>query len=216
MQSATLLRTHCVLCNECICIADARCIVRGLENSASASPLVYSNYALQECSLLTTYALNYLELQVLKLTLVGTVLYNAIKEYYDDGIRKTIYFYSYTIENDYYDNDVNNILIKYIDNKQQRYNTLIEDYNCAEKREDNILTVDECRTSHSNKEDIEANEREEETRVQLRELLEKIHDILLREFRRANNFTESVTHNDDEQVWFQNKGKGWSIVTDST
>ncbi|KAH5542757.1 hypothetical protein HBI27_076110 [Parastagonospora nodorum] len=77
------------------------------------------------------YALNYLKLQVLKLTcvalflsanmiaLIGTVLYNAIKEYYDDRIRKIIYFYSYTIEN-------------------------------------------KCRTSYSNKKDIEANKREDE------------------------------------------------------
>ncbi|KAH4945633.1 hypothetical protein HBH73_140890 [Parastagonospora nodorum] len=148
MQSATLLRTHCVLCNECICIANARRIVRGLENSASASLLIYSNYALQECSLL-----------ILKLTLISIVLYNAIKEYYDDRIRKIIYFYSYTIEN-------------------------------------------KCRTSHSNKKDIEADKREEETRVRLRKLLEKIHDILLREFRRANNFIESITHNDNEQNEF--------------
>ncbi|KAH5680024.1 hypothetical protein HBI21_066690 [Parastagonospora nodorum] len=174
--------------------------IRGLENSAPASPLVYSNYALQECSLLTAYALNYLELRVLKLTLIGTVLYNAIKEYHNDRTRKTIYFYSYTVENDYHDNDVDNILIKCIDNKQQRYNTLIEDYNCAGKREDNILTIDKCRTSYSNKEDIEANKREEETRVRLRKLLGEIHNILLREFRRANDFTESVTHNDDEQL----------------
>ncbi|KAH4210736.1 hypothetical protein HBI95_063590 [Parastagonospora nodorum] len=130
------------------------------------------------------YALNYLKLQVLKLTcvalflsanmiaLIGTVLYNAIKEYYDDRIRKIIYFYSYTIE---------------------------KDYNCAEKQEDNILTIDECRTSYSNKKDIEANEREEETRVQLRELLEKIYNILLREFRRANDFIESIIHNNDKQ-----------------
>ncbi|KAH6231914.1 hypothetical protein HBI53_031280 [Parastagonospora nodorum] len=145
------------------------------------------------------YALNYLKLQVLKLTLIGIVLYNAIKEYYDDRTRKIIYFYSYTIENDYYNNDVNNILIKYIDNKQQRYNILIEDYNCAEKREDNILTIDKCRTSYSNKKDIEANEREKETRVQLRKLLEEIHDILLREFRRANNFTKSIIYNDNKQ-----------------
>ncbi|KAH5141446.1 hypothetical protein HBI73_072400 [Parastagonospora nodorum] len=203
---------------KCIRIADARRIVRGLENSASASLLVYSNYALQEYSLLkvtAVYALNYLELRVLKLTcflsaniiaLIGTVLYNAIKEYYDDRMRKIIYFYSYTIENnynaiyDYYDNDVDNILIKYIDNKQQRYNILIEDYNCAGKREDNILTIDKCRTGYSNEEDIEADEREEETRVRLRELLEEIHDILLREFCRANDFTESVTHNDDDTV----------------
>ncbi|KAH6198112.1 hypothetical protein HBI43_236250 [Parastagonospora nodorum] len=174
---------HCVLCNiskdtiitkvKCICTADARRIVRGLENSASASLLVYSNYALQKYSLLTAYALNYLKLRVLKLTLIGIVLYNTIKEYYDDGTRKTIYFYSYTIE---------------------------KDYNCVGKREDNILTIDKCRTSYSNKEDIEANEREEETRVQLRELLEKIHDILLREFYRANDFTESVTYNNDEQL----------------
>ncbi|KAH4952426.1 hypothetical protein HBI78_242250 [Parastagonospora nodorum] len=167
---------------ECICTADARRIVRGSENSAPTSLLVYSDYALQECSPLkvtAAYALNYLELRVLKLTLIGTVLYNAIKEYYDDGTRKIIYFYSHTIE---------------------------EDYNRAGKREDNIFTVDECRTSYSNEEDIEADEREEETRVQLRELLGEIHDILLREFRRANNFTESMTHNDDEQ----------SIMTDST
>ncbi|KAH5552086.1 hypothetical protein HBI27_000020 [Parastagonospora nodorum] len=212
MQSATLLtlllrgtplkyrRTHCVLCNECIRTANAGRIVRGLENSASASPLVYSDYALQKCSLLTVYALNYLKLQVLKLTLVGTVLYNAIKEYYDDGTRKIIYFYSYTVEDDYYDNDVDNILIKCTDNKRQRYNILIEDYNCVGKREDNILTIDECRTGYSNKEDIEADEREEETRVQLRELLGEIHDILLREFRRANDFTESVIHNDDKKI----------------
>ncbi|KAH6211064.1 hypothetical protein HBI43_159150 [Parastagonospora nodorum] len=164
---------------ECICIANARRIVRGLENSASASLLVYSNYALQEYSLLkvtAAYALNYLKLRcncgyysasflsANMMALVGTVLYNAIKEYYDDGMRKTIYFYSYTVEDDYYDND--------------------------------------CRTGHSNKEDIEADEREEETRVQLHELLEEIHDILLREFRRANDFTESITHNDNEQDEF--------------
>ncbi|KAH5841750.1 hypothetical protein HBI88_150450 [Parastagonospora nodorum] len=146
MQSATLLilpprgiplkhrRTHCVLCNECIRTADARRIVRGSENSVSASPLVYSDYALQECSppkVTAAYALNYLELRVLK---PSTVLYNAIKEYHDDRIRKTIYFYGHTIE---------------------------EDYNCAGKREDNILTIDECRTGHSNEEDIEADEREE-------------------------------------------------------
>ncbi|KAH6106769.1 hypothetical protein HBI64_235010 [Parastagonospora nodorum] len=161
---------------ECICTANARRIVRGLENSASASLLIYSDYALQECSLLkviAAYALNYLELRVLKLTLIGIVLYNAIKEYYNNRTRKTIHFYSYTIE---------------------------KDYNCAGKREDNILTIDKCRTSYSNKEDIEANKREEETRVRLRELLEEIHDILLREFHGADNFIESITHNDDKQV----------------
>ncbi|KAH5759167.1 hypothetical protein HBI16_194970 [Parastagonospora nodorum] len=121
---------------------------------------------------IAAYALNYLKLRVLKLTLIGIVLYNAIKEYYDDRIRKIIYFYSYTIE---------------------------KDYNCAEKREDNILTIDKCRTSYSNKKDIEANKREKETRVRLRKLLEKIYNILLREFRRANNFTESVIYNNDEQ-----------------
>ncbi|KAH5713661.1 hypothetical protein HBI20_155000 [Parastagonospora nodorum] len=167
---------------------------------------------------IAAYALNYLKLQFLSanmIALISIVLYNTIKEYYNDGTRKIIYFYSYTVEtiyanyiknsrsnvtvlDDYYDNDVNNILIKYIDNKQQQYNTLIEDYNCAEKREDNILTVDKCRTSYSNKEDIEADKREEETRVQLRKLLGEIHDILLREFRGANDFIES------------------SIVTDST
>ncbi|KAH4125928.1 hypothetical protein HBH47_055230 [Parastagonospora nodorum] len=75
--------------------------IRGLENSASASLLIYSDYALQKCSLLkviAAYALNYLKLQVLKLTLISIVLYNAIKEYYNDGIRKIIYFYSYTVE----------------------------------------------------------------------------------------------------------------------
>ncbi|KAH5251357.1 hypothetical protein HBI72_153860 [Parastagonospora nodorum] len=227
---------------EYIRTANARRIVRGLENSASTSPLVYSDYALQKCSLLNVRYIQqpadaynkigthrgyscicsklsqtatcFLSANII--ALIGTVLYNAIKEYYDDRTRKTIYFYSYTIEtiyanyiknsrsnvtmlDDYYDNDINNILIKYIDNKQQQYNTLIEDYNCAGKQEDNILTIDECRTSYSNKEDIEANEREEETRVQLRELLREIHDILLREFRKANNFTESVTYNNDEQ-----------------
>ncbi|KAH5875435.1 hypothetical protein HBI89_252310 [Parastagonospora nodorum] len=196
------------------------------------------------------YALNHLELQVLKPskllqdfvylrqdprnpaspqflnTLIGTVLYNAIKEYHDDGTRKTIHFHSHTVEDNYnaireksnvtvlddhHDNDVNNILMKYTDNKRQRYNTLIEDYNRAGKREDNILTVDECRTGHSNKKDIEANEREEETRVQLRKSSEEIHDILLREFRRANDFTESVTHNDDEQDEFAMLAEEYTI-----
>ncbi|KAH6334182.1 hypothetical protein HBI36_239240 [Parastagonospora nodorum] len=183
------------------------------------------------------YALNYLKLRVLKLTrvaldkfqflsanmiaLIGIVLYNAIKEYYDDRTRKTIHFHSHTVENNYnairekwkrlseirpihanyiknsrsnvtvpdnyHDNDVNNILMKCTDDEQQRYNTLIEDYNYK------------CRTGYSNEEDIEADEREEETRVRLRELSGEIHDILLREFRRANDFTESVTYNDDEQ-----------------
>ncbi|KAH3978193.1 hypothetical protein HBH52_103500 [Parastagonospora nodorum] len=100
---------HCVLCNIRELVqpkykTNAKRIVRGLENSASASLLVYSDYALQECSLLT---------------LIGIVLYNAIKEYYDNRTRKIIYFYSYTIEN-------------------------------------------KCRTSYSNKKDIEANERENE------------------------------------------------------
>ncbi|KAH4599908.1 hypothetical protein HBH82_195310 [Parastagonospora nodorum] len=177
--------------------------IRGLENSASASPLVYSDYALQECSPLNicsdlqTHVIRQARIEVTAdiialaygviacvaldkfqflsanmIALVGTVLYNAIKEYYDDRTRKTIYFYSYTVE---------------------------KDYNRAGKREDNILTIDKCRTGYSNKKDIEANEREEETRVRLRELLGEIHDILLREFRGANNFTESVIHNDDEQ-----------------
>ncbi|KAH6073877.1 hypothetical protein HBI65_239830 [Parastagonospora nodorum] len=64
---------HCVLCNECIRTADAGRMVRGLENSAPASLLVYSDYALQECSSLkvtAVYALNYLELRVLKLRIL--------------------------------------------------------------------------------------------------------------------------------------------------
>ncbi|KAH6518044.1 hypothetical protein HBI81_175530 [Parastagonospora nodorum] len=144
-----------------------------LEAQKTAPLLVRSSIATTPCRKVTAaYALNYLELRVLKPTLMGTVLYNAIKEYHDDRTRKTIYFHGHTVE---------------------------EDYNCAGKREDNILTVDECRTSHSNEEDIEADEREEETRVQLRESSGEIHDILLREFREADDFTESVTHNDDEQ-----------------
>ncbi|KAH4053871.1 hypothetical protein HBH49_072490 [Parastagonospora nodorum] len=138
-------------------------IFRGLENSASASLLVYSDYALQECSLLNVRYVqrpaddsrNPASPRFLN-TLVGIVLYNAIKEYYDDGTRKIIYFHGYTVEDnynaiceksnvtvldDYYDNDVNNILMKW-------------------KREDNILTVDEYRTGYSNEEDIEADERE--------------------------------------------------------
>ncbi|KAH5341457.1 hypothetical protein HBI49_238100 [Parastagonospora nodorum] len=219
---------------------------RSLEAQKTAPLLVCSSIATTPCrKVIAAYALNYLKLRVLKLTLVGTVLYNAIKEYYDDGMRKTIYFHGHTVEDnynaicekwkrlskirclliwdalkqqiaihanyiensgsnvtvldDYHDNDVDNILMKCIDDERQRYNILIEDYNCAGKREDNILTVDKCRTGHSNKEDIEADEREEETRVQLRELSGEIHDILLREFRGADDFTESVTHNDDEQ-----------------
>ncbi|KAH5193125.1 hypothetical protein HBH77_155820 [Parastagonospora nodorum] len=188
---------------KCICTANARRIVRGLENSASASLLVYSNYALQKCSLLNirymqrpadacnkigthrgyscicsklsrTATCVALFLSANIIALIGTVLYNAIKEYYDDRTRKTIYFYSYTIENNY-----NAICKKQL--LRQRH---------------------KCRTGYSNKKDIEANEREEETRVRLRELLEKIHDILLREFCRANNFTESIIHNDDEQDEF--------------
>ncbi|KAH6024039.1 hypothetical protein HBI83_073390 [Parastagonospora nodorum] len=160
-------------------------------NRTTLSPLpVCSSIATTPCKKVTAaYALNYLKLQnkfqflsANMIALIGIVLYNTIKEYYNDRIRKIIHFHSYTIENDYYDNDVNNILIKYTDNKRQRYNTLIEDYNRARKREDNILTIDKCRT------------------MRLRELLREIHDILLREFRRANDFTESVTHNDNEQV----------------
>ncbi|KAH4428171.1 hypothetical protein HBH59_245440 [Parastagonospora nodorum] len=135
--------------------------------------LVCLSIATTPCrKVIAAYALNYLELQVLKLTLIGIVLYNAIKEYHNNRTRKIIYFYSYTVE---------------------------KDYNCAGKREDNILTIDKCRTSYSNEKDIEANEREKETRVRLRELLGEIYNILLREFREANNFIESITHNDDEQ-----------------
>ncbi|KAH6346198.1 hypothetical protein HBI36_156210 [Parastagonospora nodorum] len=31
----------------------------------------------------------------------GTVLYNAIKEYHDDGTRKTIHFHGHTVEDNY-------------------------------------------------------------------------------------------------------------------
>ncbi|KAH6170812.1 hypothetical protein HBI68_081820 [Parastagonospora nodorum] len=149
------------------------------------------------------YALNHLELRVLKPskllqnfvylrqdprnpasprflnTLMSTVLYNAIKEYHDDGTRKTIHFHSHTVENNY------NAI-------REKSNVTVPD-----DHHDN-----NCRTGHSNKEDIEADEREEETRVRLRESSGEIHDILLREFRRANDFTKSVTHNDDEQDEF--------------
>ncbi|KAH5726700.1 hypothetical protein HBI17_236100 [Parastagonospora nodorum] len=201
------------------------------EARKTAPLLVRSSIATTPCRKVTAaYALNYLELRPASpwflnsaiaaiiarafynngkwgigflsanmMALVGTVLYNAIKEYYDDGMRKTIYFYGYTVEDnynaicekwkrlseirhDYHDNDVDDILMKW-------------------KREDNILTVDECRTGHSNEEDIEADEREEETRVRLRESSGEIHDILLREFCGADDFTESVTHNDDEQEY---------------
>ncbi|KAH4927259.1 hypothetical protein HBI79_142040 [Parastagonospora nodorum] len=119
---------HCILrSQECICIADARRIVRGLENSASASLLVYSDYALQEysllnvrhmqqpidaynktgthrgysciCSKLSQTATRFLSANII--ALIGTVLYNAIKEYYDNRTRKIIYFHGYTIENNY-------------------------------------------------------------------------------------------------------------------
>ncbi|KAH4204981.1 hypothetical protein HBI95_142010 [Parastagonospora nodorum] len=159
----------------------------------TAPLLVCSSIATTPCRKVTAaYALNYLELRPASLwflnsaiaaiiaraanmmALIGIVLYNAIKEYYNDRTRKIIYFYSYTIENNY------NAIC------EKSNVTVLDDYY------DN-----DCRTSHSNKEDIEANERE--TRVQLRELLGEIHDILLREFRGANDFTESVIHNDDEQ-----------------
>ncbi|KAH5025050.1 hypothetical protein HBI74_126480 [Parastagonospora nodorum] len=183
MQSATLLsllrETILQLNSQDLLLTNNRTTLCSIPKTAPL--LVCSSIATTPCRKVTAaYALNYLELRFLSanmIALVGTVLYNAIKEYYDNRTRKIIYFHSYTIEtihanyiensrsnvtvpDDYHDNNVNNILIKYIDNKRQRYNTLIEDYNCAEKREDNILTIDECRTSYSNKEDIEADERE--------------------------------------------------------
>ncbi|KAH4777115.1 hypothetical protein HBH62_159080 [Parastagonospora nodorum] len=145
--------------------------------SKTAPLLVCLSIATTLCrKVIAAYALNYLKLNSLRCsTLISIVLYNAIKEYYDNRTRKIIYFYSYTIE---------------------------KDYNCAEKREDNILTIDKCRTSYSNKKDIEADEREKETKVQLRKLLEEIYNILLREFRRANNFIESIIYNDNKQDEF--------------
>ncbi|KAH5661091.1 hypothetical protein HBI23_119810 [Parastagonospora nodorum] len=163
----------------------------------TAPLLVCSSIATTPCRKVTAaYALNYLELRPAlprflnsaiaaiiaraanMMALVGTVLYNAIKEYHDDGTRKTIYFHGYTVEDNY----------NAICEKWKRLSEIRHDYH------DN-----DCRTGHSNEEDIEANEREEETRVRLRESLGEIHDILLREFRGANDFTESMTHNDDEQ-----------------
>ncbi|KAH4374721.1 hypothetical protein HBH99_221390 [Parastagonospora nodorum] len=100
----------------------------------TAPLLVCSSIATTLCrKVIAAYALNYLKLQFLSaniIALIGTVLYNAIKEYYDDRMRKTIYFYSYTIEN-------------------------------------------KCRTGYSNEKDIEANEREEETRDEFAILAEK-------------------------------------------
>ncbi|KAH4960988.1 hypothetical protein HBI78_148180 [Parastagonospora nodorum] len=89
MQKHCCYAVYLLNIEERTAFSNARRIVRSLENSVFASLLIYS-----------------------------IVLYNAIKEYYDDRTRKIIYFYSYTIEN-------------------------------------------ECRTSHSNKEDIEANKRED-------------------------------------------------------
>ncbi|KAH5390066.1 hypothetical protein HBI33_029460 [Parastagonospora nodorum] len=107
---------------ECIRTANARHIVRGSENSAPASPLVYSDHALQECSLLnvrhvqrptdaslayggiSAIAGNQDKFQFLSaniIALIGTVLYNAIKEYHDDRTRKTIHFHSHTVEDNY-------------------------------------------------------------------------------------------------------------------
>ncbi|KAH6104964.1 hypothetical protein HBI64_241480 [Parastagonospora nodorum] len=265
----------------------AQLMLDAWSEARKTAPLpVRSSIATTPCRKVTAaYALNYLELRVLKLSellqdfpasprflnsaiaaiiarafynngkwgigflsanmmaLVGTVLYNAIKEYYDDGTRKIIHFHGYTVEDNYNAirekwkrlSEIRRLLIwdalkqqiaihaNYIENSGSNV-TVLDDYHDNDvddilmkwKREDNILTVDECRTGHSNEEDIEADEREEETRVRLRESSGEIHDILLREFRGADDFTESVIHNDDEQVWFQNKGKGWSIVTDST
>ncbi|EAT90553.1 hypothetical protein SNOG_02341 [Parastagonospora nodorum SN15] len=130
------------------------------------------------------------------MALVGTVLYNAIKEYHDDGTRKTIHFHGHTVEDNY----------NAIREKWKRLSEIRR-----------LLIWDALKQQiaiHANH--IENSGSNEETRVRLRESSGEIHDILLREFRGADDFTESVTHNDDEQVWFQNKGKGWSIVTDST
>ncbi|KAH6487809.1 hypothetical protein HBI55_174900 [Parastagonospora nodorum] len=141
-------RTNC-----CMCIRElVQPKHESILNKLDAYRSVFAQLMLDaRIEVIAAYALNYLKLRVLKLTLIGIVLYNAIKEYYNDGTRKIIYFYSYTIEDNY------NAIYDYYDN-------------------------------------------DEETRVRLRKLLEKIHDILLREFCEANNFTESVTYNDDNTV----------------
>ncbi|KAH6245935.1 hypothetical protein HBI40_244730 [Parastagonospora nodorum] len=104
---------------ECIRTADAGRMVRGSENSAPASPLVHSDHALQECSPLnirhdsrnpaSPQFLNSAIAAIIarafynngKWALVGTVLYNAIKEYHDDRTRKTIHFHGHTVEDNY-------------------------------------------------------------------------------------------------------------------
>ncbi|KAH4077078.1 hypothetical protein HBH48_250090 [Parastagonospora nodorum] len=70
--------------------------------------LVCLSIATTPCRKVTAaYALNYLKLrnkfQFLSaniIALVGIVLYNAIKEYYNDRTRKIIYFYSHTVEDE--------------------------------------------------------------------------------------------------------------------
>ncbi|KAH6423767.1 hypothetical protein HBI59_218950 [Parastagonospora nodorum] len=212
------------------------------EKAQKTAPLlVRSSIATTPCRKVTAaYALNYLELRPASLwflnsiiaaiiaraanmmALVGIVLYNAIKEYYDDRTRKIIYFYSHTVENalkqqiaihanyiensrsnvtipdDYHDNDVDDILMKCIDNKRQQYNTLIEDYNRAGKREDNIFTIDECRTGHSNKEDIEADEREEETRSIVTDSTWDEFAILAEEYTIDNRIVYALALTKDE------------------
>ncbi|KAH6483304.1 hypothetical protein HBI55_220860 [Parastagonospora nodorum] len=87
-------------------------------SSNKETPALLRTTPLLVClSIATTPCRSFLSANII--ALIGIVLYNAIKEYYDDRIRKIIYFYSYTIEN-------------------------------------------KCRTSYSNKEDIEADERENE------------------------------------------------------
>jgi len=59
-----------------------------------------------------------------------------------------------------YNNNIDNILTKCIDKKQQRYNILIKNYNCKQKQKANSLLVNKHRSSYSNKEKIRENKRE--------------------------------------------------------
>ncbi|KAH5415333.1 hypothetical protein HBI32_118050 [Parastagonospora nodorum] len=154
------------------------------------------------------YALNYLKLilgiaiaaiiarAANMMALIGIVLYNAIKEYYDDRIRKIIYFYSYTVEDNY-----NAIREKWKRLSEIRYDYYDNDKTIIAQGNEKITFLLW----------MSAELVIEETRVQLRKLLREIHDILLREFRGANDFIESVTHNDDEQDEFAMLAEEYTI-----
>jgi hypothetical protein len=52
--------------------------------------------------------------------------------------------------------------------------------------------------------------------VRVRESNRDVNNLLLEHYVTADDFTLETLHEIDEQIWFRNSNRGWSIITEDT